>query len=521
MKDTSDIMKEQVEDVRFLISASEAYPALERAFLDAQSQITAGFRIFDLSTKLRSDEARKIGDDWFDLVVYTLERGVSITFILSDFDPVLANELHATSWKSRRAFMAVREVAQGKYNLKVINAAHPARVGLLPRMMLWPRLYARLKKLTNDLNNSDRVERDHMFRLMPGIHRSVTQEGNGLLKAKRWPVPRLIPVTHHQKIATFDDDLLYIGGLDLDERRYDDKGHHRRRDETWHDIQMMCRGPVVKKAQTHLDEFLDVIANHRTPSSGLSPIVRTLSAQRSFQQPFLSPKQVCHSIADRHMEALQDARKLIYLETQFFRDRKLAKALAKQAREKPDLSMILVLPAAPEDVAFNNAHSADARFGEYLQARCVKIITDAFKDRILICSPVRPEKLHSDRRDTLNGSPIIYVHAKVSIFDDDLAMVSSANLNGRSMYWDTEAGVVLDDTDTVGHLRHRCFDHWLGQDADTEHHDLAKAVPRWTTTVQHNAQCDPDERQGFLVPYQPGPARKRGLFLPGISDAMV
>ncbi len=43
-------------------------------------------------------------------------------------------------------------------------------------------------------------------------------------------------------------------------------------------------------------------------------------------------------------------------------------------------------------------------------------------------------------RDRLGGAPMIYVHAKVSIFDRSAAIVSSANLNGRSLRWDTEAG---------------------------------------------------------------------------------
>ena len=63
-------------DVQVLISADDAYPALERKFLQAQSEIVMGFRVFDPRTKLRSVEAQEIGDTWVDLLVHVLRRGV-------------------------------------------------------------------------------------------------------------------------------------------------------------------------------------------------------------------------------------------------------------------------------------------------------------------------------------------------------------------------------------------------------------------------------------------------------------
>ncbi|MCE8441925.1 hypothetical protein, partial [Rhodovulum sulfidophilum] len=43
-----------VEELELLLTAAEAYPALERAFLGARHSISASFRIFDLATRLRS-----------------------------------------------------------------------------------------------------------------------------------------------------------------------------------------------------------------------------------------------------------------------------------------------------------------------------------------------------------------------------------------------------------------------------------------------------------------------------------
>ncbi|NJM81477.1 MAG: hypothetical protein HC844_02405 [Tabrizicola sp.] len=66
------------QDDQILLTAAEAYPALERAFRAAEREIWAGFRIFDLRTRLCSPEAMSVGQTWFDLVAHTLKRGVEI-----------------------------------------------------------------------------------------------------------------------------------------------------------------------------------------------------------------------------------------------------------------------------------------------------------------------------------------------------------------------------------------------------------------------------------------------------------
>jgi hypothetical protein len=44
--------------VEVLVTAGEAYPELERAFLQAEREVMAGFRVFDLKTRLRSRKGR-------------------------------------------------------------------------------------------------------------------------------------------------------------------------------------------------------------------------------------------------------------------------------------------------------------------------------------------------------------------------------------------------------------------------------------------------------------------------------
>lgn len=507
-------------NVRTFITAGEAYPEFEKAFLEAETEIWGGFRVFDLATNLRSDAAREIGETWFDLIVHTLERGVRITFILSDFDPIVGDTLHCMTWKAKRAFIAAAEAAEAEDLLTVIAATHSARVGMTPRLMLWPRMLKELYKLAGELNAASPARRDRRLETSPGLRPWLIEDDDERLRPRKWPPPPIIPATHHQKLAVFDRRVLYIGGLDLDERRFDDKKHRRRREETWHDVQIMCEGAVVEDAQRHLETFLDVVADEaELPPQG--PLLTTLSRSRRNGVSHMSPYPLRCSIADAHFRLIPRAKRLIYMETQFFRDVHLAKALADAGTENPDLTMILIIPAAPEDVAFDNNTASDARFGEFQQARALRMIEKAFGDRLAILTPVRPVEATSKGRDTLYGSPIIYVHAKVSIFDEDRAIISSANLNGRSMYWDTEAGVLLEGRDKIAGLRAQVLNHWHGGHAGAEFHDPKTACTAWKKRAEHNLDLAREARDGFLVPYPIEPGERFGRRLPGVPDALV
>lgn len=509
-----------LHDLRVLITAEEAYPEYERAFLAAEREIWACFRVFDPDTALRSDEGRAIGETWFDLLVHVLGRGVAIHFVLSDFDPILAGKLHRVSWQARRAFEEAARLAGPRSRLHIVNALHPAQVGFLPRLLLWPLTHRALRRRARELEAQAAEERARQLSDSPGLRTWLKESPGGRLSGRRWPPPPLVPGTHHQKIAVFDRALLCIGGLDLDERRYDDKNHQRRRDETWHDVQVMCRGPIVAEAQRHLESFRQVTEGRAAPPP-TGRLLRTLSRKRRVALPYLGPRPLVSELARAHLEAIGAARRLIYLETQFFRDRRIADALAEAARSEPGLGLILVLPGAPEDVAFEGATGPDARYGEYLQAKCLRRIEAAFGPRAAICSPVRPVRAPARGRDTLCGAPIIYVHAKVAAFDDARAIVSSANLNGRSLWWDTEAGVALDDPRDVRQLLHRVMRHWLPKEAGDACYDLDTAAAAWRRLAEDNAGRPPEARAGFLVPHDPRPAAAFGYPLPGVPDAMV
>jgi len=522
-------MPNSTRSVRILLTASEAYPALERAFLGAVSEIWASFLVFDLSTRLRSPEALAIGKTWFDLVVHTLNRGVSLHFSISDFDPIARAVLHRGATRQLRMFSAAAAVANPGAKLQVIRARHPAETGVLVRLAIWPYIMKKLFRTTGWLNGLSPDHRAAALRDMDGAAQNMHLRANGTVAPRLWSLPRLFPAVHHQKLAVIDRRILYIGGLDLDERRYDTPNHRRAGNQTWHDVQLMIEGPVVAEAQQHLQTFHDVIDGRLAPPK-TRRLFRTLSRPRRDSLWHFGPDPLVSELRSAHLILSRRARNFIYLESQYFRDSGLAKALAETARRTPALQMILILPAAPDDVAFDRKRGLDARFGEAMQARALRILRKGFGSRLFVGSPAQPRPAlpdgetdgdPSERRDRLHGAPLIYVHAKVSVFDDTSAIVSSANLNGRSLRWDTEAGVYLTKENDVIELRHRVMAHWLPADVGREAFDAATAVRAWTRIAWHNAAKSPADREGYLLPHDFAAAEAFGRNLPILPAEFV
>lgn len=512
-----DAMPEQ-RNFEVLLTASEAYPRLEEQFLHAEEEIIAGFRIFDPWTKLRSDTARQYGDVWFDLIVHTLNRGVGVQIVLTDFDPVVRMDMHLYAWQCLRALIAAAEASRNPHLLSARVAMHPARLGMLPRTALWLRSTKEIStQVTRILKNED-IGADELLEQAPRVRDLVKRKGD-TLRARLFPPPPLVPVTHHQKLAVFDGKRLYIGGLDLNDRRYDTPLHQQEAPQTWHDVQVLVDGPVADEARTHLKGMDDGFCGRQTHRP--EKLLRTISAKRRFALPYMSPVPMVREIADAHYAAIDRAEELIYFETQFFREEELARRLAARALETPGLTLLMMLPAAPEDIAFTNTWGPDAAFGEHLQAKCLDIIFDAFAERAFVGSPVQRRTQISADRDTHFDAPIIYLHAKVSIFDDRSAIVSSANLNGRSLSWDTEAGVQTETAAEVAQVRDRCFTHWLGAGAGDAFFQPRSACDAWAKCAARNVAKRPEDRQGYIVPYSAEKGREDAQALPGVPAEMA
>lgn len=274
-----------------------------------------------------------LGLTWVDLLVAKLDQGVDITIRISDFDPVVRPKLHLDSHKSLSVLMGIAELSNGNGRLLASVDAHPARIGWAPRMALWPKVQSQISDTCEWLNGLGGQKRQEAQRCMPRLP-EFTTEKDGEIRPKRSEFPSMLPVTHHQKIAVIDDAVLYVGGLDLNERRFDTRQHTRPSNETWHDVHVIVKDSVLaSEARQHLERFRAECAGERSmrPPKGL---LRTLSVKRGPDWSSLSPVVRDTGIMDRTLELIGQSERLIYLENQFLRDPVVADALCAQARKK-------------------------------------------------------------------------------------------------------------------------------------------------------------------------------------------
>lgn len=488
-------------DFEVFVAADAAYAAFEQAVLGARTSVIGGFRVFDMRTRLVSKAARAVGDTWFDLLAHVVTRGVRIRLTISDFDPVYATALHRGTWATVKQAAALIEVTGAPVGQVFVRPAlHPATPGLVPWLAFLPETLRRARAQYDALTEGERDA-------APGLHPGK---------------PQLHPVSHHQKLAVIDDDTLYIGGLDLNNRRFDTADHARPAEETWSDVQVIVRhDPAVAEARAHLDSFEQVVLRRALPPP-MTHLRRTLSTDRRIKLPFLSPRTLLSEIQEAHVSAFKAARHLIYIETQFMRAPPMAEALARVARARPDLALIMVLPALPEDAAFGPDDSGiDVRYGLALERDALDIIRSGFGDRATIACPVQPVMAPRDTRATRAGSPVIYVHNKVLVQDARFALVGSGNLNGRSLRWDTEAALALTDPARIGTLRTALHRHWWRRDLTGAWADPAQMQPLWQAEIARNDVRLPEARMGFLVSHDTAVHAARGQSLPLVTDDMV
>ncbi|WP_158966386.1 phospholipase D family protein [Chachezhania sediminis] len=501
---TNDDAALQASPATALITAAEGYPALERLALGAERELLLSFRIFDPETRLHSDEARALGlSSWADLAAHVAQQGIDLRLLLTDFDPLFATDLHIDAWDAAEGFHAAAP------EMKILLHRHPARIGAVWRLALAPKILSCINTIRQD-GNEDRT---------PDI-RPAMRRG------------RIYPATLHQKMAIADGDRMIIGGLDVDERRYDTPDHDQPSEETWHDVAVEVEGPIAAAGRRHFvetwnaalaqreafdDTPVDLAPMDLPPRVDPGPALRLLrTVSEPETGPFVFGPRTSHAEHEEaHLALFAKAERFIYIETQFFRHAPLARALAKAAERAPDLQCVMVLPVAPDIILFKGHRGLHARHAQALQMRCLDRIRAAFGERLAVVVPARPGTGDSDV--TYRGADIVYVHAKVTLVDDVHAIVGSANMNGRSMRWDTEASVQVDDPAFARGLRDRLVEHWLPDPAPSEDPTVAQT---WARRAAANAAHRPGARADFLLPYPATRTRAFSLYAPIVPAEM-
>lgn len=282
-----------------------------------------------------------------------------------------------------------------------------------------------------------------------------------------------IGACHHQKIVVIDDSLAFCGGIDATDGRWDTREHRsddpRRAREgnpspPWHDLTAVMSGPAAaalselarKRWRRATDADLEEEfrpGEDRWPGS-IRADFHDVPVAIARTEPPATARPAITEIEQLYLDSIASARRVIYLESQYFTAGRIARAIARRLAESDGPEILIINPEAAHGLIEDRAmHVARSRLMRELAAQ------DRY-GRLRFLYPVNG-----------TGEPI-YVHAKVCIVDDVLLRIGSSNLDRRSMAFDTEADVALlartdDDRARIAGLRDDLLAEHLGADRET------------------------------------------------------
>jgi hypothetical protein len=211
-----------------------------------------------------------------------------------------------------------------------------------------------------------------------------------------------------------------------------------------------------------------------------------------------------------HVDAIRRARRLIYLENQYFTSPVIAAALADRLTDVDGPEVVLV--STGTSPSWFDRMTMDTARSQVLYRLEQADIHNSF----FAFTPY-----------TLEGERII-VHAKVAIYDDAVLRIGSTNLNNRSFGFDTECDVAAEPTDAAGRdairrFRQRTIGHWIGVDGEAfgavegVTGTVGEAILRFETGRMHLLGAKPPSRvERIIAEFQLGdPTSTRTPSVPG------
>ncbi len=254
-----------------------------------------------------------------------------------------------------------------------------------------------------------------------------------------------LSASHHQKLMIIDDAVAWCGGMDFTMARWDLPEHRpddpRRIKHSgslygpYHDVNIRVRGEVCRVLGDYFRQRWKDATGTALPRPAPS------GTQNGNALPWTLPPAAC--AISRTMPAYKDrpaiaetrrmmldiiaaAERHLYIENQYLTSREITEALCARLREENGPFLTILLPRINEQGTGNLM---------LMMHRAVMLweLREADRHaRLGIFSPVAQNEEQ------------IYVHSKLMIADDRLAMVGSSNLTARSMGLDSECDLTVD-----------------------------------------------------------------------------
>jgi phosphatidylserine/phosphatidylglycerophosphate/cardiolipin synthase-like enzyme/uncharacterized membrane protein YdjX (TVP38/TMEM64 family) len=333
----------------------------------------------------------------------------------------------------------------------------PRELGKLMRWLLKRRPKLEIRILLWDYSVLYAAERELFPRLIFGWNKPPRVE---IVLDAHLP----LGASHHEKLVVIDDSVAYCGGIDLTSQRWDTAEHRvldprrcdpkSKRYAPKHDVQMVVDGPAAaalgqraRERWAHagggpVGEAARVRGRWPSHVEGdfedvLIGIMRTLGAVEGVEE--------VREIERATIAAIERAERLIYIENQYITAKCVVDALVARMRANSALEVLIVTNEVcggwleAETMGVGRQRFMAAFAGSGLERRIRFVFP-------IVCGCDAP----SAGPRAGDGHLAINVHSKVMIVDDAVLRVGSANLNNRSMGFDTELDLAI-EAETAAH----------------------------------------------------------------------
>jgi phosphatidylserine/phosphatidylglycerophosphate/cardiolipin synthase-like enzyme len=318
---------------------------------------------------------------------------------------------------------------------------------------------------------------------------------------------------HHQKVLVIDDRLAFCGGGDISVDRWDSPAHldddarrimpKQEEHDPRHEVMMMVDGEAAKALGDLVRERWRRATDEVLPEpedAGGDPWPDHVPAHLADvevaierTEPAWKGRPMVEEIRRLTLACVAEAKQTIYLENQYFTSPLYTEALAARLAE-PDGPEVILISTRHAPSWFDHLTMDRARGTMIWRLRAADVF-----GRFRAFCPVT------------SGGETIIVHSKVTVIDDRIARVGSANLNNRSGGFDTECELGLEcdgeaERLAIGAFRDRLIGHFMGVTGDA----VAKARAEFGGL---GAAIDALNREGRLAPIEPPEMSGVGEFI--------